>query len=203
VVAADLEPDLILITETWCNSTISEAFLRIKGYEIQQDLRKDRNDTPDGRGGGLLVYSKQGLKILSGDVDNTFNQYCKFDVHDTTLYLVYRPPNSTQQNMDKLAELISSTMENTIMIGDFNLPGVDWESGAASPCERRVVEAVHDKLMEQMVSFNTHLKGNTLDLVLTNIPERITEIREEGRLGQSDHAMMVIEVSVNAREQVS
>jgi hypothetical protein len=34
VVAADLEPDLIMITETWCNNIISDAYLNIKGYEI-------------------------------------------------------------------------------------------------------------------------------------------------------------------------
>jgi hypothetical protein len=52
--------------------------------------------------------------------------------------------------------------------------------------------------MEQMVAFNTHTKGNILDLVLTNIPDRISDVRDEGRLGQSDHTMLVVEVSVNA-----
>jgi hypothetical protein len=130
-------------------------------------------------------------------MSNDFVQYCKFDVYDTTLYLVYRPPNSSQQNMDRLAELIGSAGKHS-MIGDFNLPGVDWEAGVARAAERRVLEAVQDKLMEQMVTFDTHTKGNTLDLVLTNIPDRVTEIRDEGRLGQSDHTMLVIEVIVNA-----
>jgi hypothetical protein len=44
----------------------------------------------------------------------------------------------------------------------------------ARAAERKVVEAVHDKLMEQMVAFDTHIKGNTLDLVFTNIPNRVT-----------------------------
>jgi hypothetical protein len=100
--------------------------------------------------------------------------------------------------MDRLAELIDSAGQNSIMIGDFNLPGVDWETGVARAAERKVVETVHYKLMEQMVAFNTHIKGNTLDLVLNNILNRVTEVRDEGRLGQSDHTMLVIEVSVNA-----
>jgi hypothetical protein len=58
VVVADLEPDLILITETWCNSTITDAYLSINGYEIQQDLRKDRRDTCDGRGEGCWCTVK-------------------------------------------------------------------------------------------------------------------------------------------------
>jgi Endonuclease-reverse transcriptase len=193
---ADLEPDLILVTETWCNKAVTNAYLGINGYDIQQDLRKDRSDTKDGRGGGLLLYSKQGLKILSCDDSNDFMQFCKFEVYDATLYLVYRPPNSSHQNMTRLAELIKNAGKNSVFIGYFNQPGVEWETGVARAGKREVVEAVH--LMEQMVEFDTHLKGNILDLVLTNMPERIMEVREEGRLGQSDHTMLVVEVSVNA-----
>jgi Reverse transcriptase (RNA-dependent DNA polymerase)/Endonuclease-reverse transcriptase len=177
---------------------VTDALLTISGYELQHDLRMDRNDTGEGRGGGLLVYSKQGLKILASDNNSQFNQFCSFEVYDTTLYLVYRPPNSSQQNTVFLADLIRNAAPNSILIGDFNLPGVDWETGEARPNERPVVEAVQDALMDQMVDFSTHLRGNVLDLVLTNIPNRVTDLREEGRLGKSDHSMLVIEVSVNA-----
>lgn len=61
------KPDLILVTESWCNSDISDAYLNIDGYELQLDLRMDRSDTAQGRGGGLLVYTKNGVKILKLD----------------------------------------------------------------------------------------------------------------------------------------
>ncbi len=38
---------------------------------------------------------------------------------------------------------------------------------------REFMEATDDALLVQMVEFPTHVKGNCLDLVLTNIPERI------------------------------
>jgi hypothetical protein len=66
-VASMTNPDIILVTESRCNSEISNAFLAIDGYEIQQDLRTDREDTVGGRGGGLLVYGKTGLTILKLD----------------------------------------------------------------------------------------------------------------------------------------
>jgi hypothetical protein len=31
------------------------------------------------------------------------------------------------------------------------------------------------------------------------VPERITEVREEGRLGKSDHTMIVFEVSIDSK----
>ena len=57
-----------------------------------------------------------------------------------------------------------------------------------------MLEAATDKMLEQMVEFPTHLKGNKLDLVLTNIPERVTEVAEAGRLGASDHVVILTKV---------
>jgi hypothetical protein len=168
---------------------------------MQQELRLDREDTADGRGGGLLVYSKQGLKILSVDSGVEFLQHRKFLVRDVTCYLVYRPPNGSVANMTKLAELIGRAEKNSLLIGDFNLPGVDWTTGYCRANERQIVDVMEDKFMAQMVDFPTHTKGNILDLVITNMPERILEVREEGRLGKSDHSILVVEVSVGKGEE--
>ena len=54
--------------------------------------------------------------------------------------------------------------------------------------------------MQQMVDFPTQVKGNILDLVITNIPERIEEIYEMGRLGKSDHVMIVTKISVGGED---
>jgi hypothetical protein len=50
--------------------------------------------------------------------------------------------------------------------------------------------------MEQLVDFPTQVKGNTLDLVITNIPERVSEVFEAGRLGKSDHSIIITRVSI-------
>jgi hypothetical protein len=186
---------LILITETWFHENINNEFLSLPGYELQHELRRDREDTKEGRGGGLLVYAKQGLNILSGDNSTDFVQHCKFFVNDLTCYLVYRSPNSTLENMTR-PELICKAEKNSIFNGDFNLPGVDWKTGHGRGSEKIFVEAVKDKFFEQMVDFSTHTRGNILDLVLTDVPDRISEVREEGRLGNSDHSILVIEVKV-------
>jgi hypothetical protein len=52
-VVLDMDPDLILISETWCNRDITDSFLTIPGYEVQTDLRTDRTNTGGGRGGGF------------------------------------------------------------------------------------------------------------------------------------------------------
>ena len=57
--AVDLKPDIIAITETWTNTDICNSFLNIPGYKIV--IRKDRGDTTNGRGGGILIYARSTL----------------------------------------------------------------------------------------------------------------------------------------------
>jgi hypothetical protein len=77
----DLNPDFILLTETWYNSQINNASLNISGYSLKTDLRRDRQDTGQGLGGGLLVYSRHGLMIvMMPDFENKFYQHCRFQL---------------------------------------------------------------------------------------------------------------------------
>ena len=198
--ASEIDPDLILVVESWCNSNISDAFLSIPGYEMQQDLRLDREDTEGGRGGGLLVYTKNGIKILSCDKVVNFHQYCKFLLNDITVYLIYRPPSGGAVSIDDLTALISAAEKRCILIGDFNLPEINWEDGHARGRAAHLLEAAENVLMEQLVTFTTHTRGNRLDLLLTNIPERVVDVQEAGRLGHSDHTMILAKVTTNKVE---
>jgi hypothetical protein len=54
------------------------------------------------------------------------------------------------------------------------------------------------------VDFPTHTKGNTLDLLLTNCPDKVIEVSDSGRLGRSDHCMLkvVLDFEPNSAERV-
>ena len=112
VYVVDNSPDIILLTETWCNAAISDAALTLPGYQLETDLRKDREDTVNGVGGGLLVYTKSGLRILANDKFkmNKFNQFCCFKVmtkgEPVTIVLVYRPPTSGHENSNELCNIM-------------------------------------------------------------------------------------------------
>ena len=167
---------------------------------MHQDLRLDREDTAGGRGGGLLVYTKQGIEILSLDKTVNFHQYCKFLLFDITVYLIYRPPSGGATSIDDLTALISAAEKRSIFIGDFNLPEINWDDGTARGRAAALLEAAESSLMEQLVTFSTHIRGNRLDLLLTNIPERVVNVQEAGRLGHSDHTMILAQVTTNRAE---
>jgi hypothetical protein len=200
-IASDLKPDVIALTETWCNSEISNAVLSIDGYELVPELRLDRTNTGGGRGGGLIIYARSGIQILKIDRTILHSQLCSFSICDVTINLVYRPPSAPPESITELAKLVSEAKNNEIFVGDFNLPIIDWVGGGGSSGrEGAFVEATENALMQQLVDFATHTRGNIFDLVLTNIPERVEEIYEAGRLGRSDHVIIVTRVGVGGEE---
>ena len=82
------------------------------------------------------------------------------------------------------------------------LPDVDWEMGTAGGRSGALVEAADDAMLEQLITFPTQVRGNILDLVFTNMPERVSDITEEGRLGQSDHSLIMLKVSSDSGPEV-
>ena len=198
--AADLQPDFILLTESWTNSNVPDASLSIPGYGLE--LRKDRDDTGRGVGGGLLVYAKEGRKILSDDSYDRvgFNQMCCFKTTleggQLTIILIYRPPSSGEENTDKLCEVLRNVPINTIVIGDFNMPKIRWDDHTSDSRARRLVETMEEENLDQLVSFPTHVKGNILDLVVTNCSNKIISVEDVGRLGKSDHCILMTEIDI-------
>jgi ribonucleases P/MRP protein subunit RPP40 len=171
----------------------------VPGFELVTDLRIDRTNTDRGRGGGLLVYAKKDLPVFVLPIDqNDDFQYCKFKVKDLTVYLIYRSPSSRTTSISGISGLVSRAEKNSLFFGDFNLPEIDWEGGVARGRAAELLEAATDRLMEQVVTCSTHVRGNTLDLLLTDCPERVIEVSDEGRLGSSDHVLLLARLTVKA-----
>lgn len=191
ILANEKSPDLILICESWCNSSINNALLSLNNYHLEPNLRHDRCDTQFGIGGGLLVYVKNGLHILPIDNEFDFNQYCTFNVindNDSnilTINLMYRSPNSNNENLDKLCNVLEKVKENefNMIIGDFNMPDIDWKNYQSKNSKySRFLNIVNQKSFHQIIDFPTHSKGNILDIVLTNNPDCILNVESFGNL---------------------
>jgi hypothetical protein len=76
--------------------------------------------------------------------------------------LVYRPPGSGKENDDKVVELVHFAERNTVLVGDFNMPGTDWENWKTNAKRKALMEAAQEEGMAQLVNFPTHTKGNIL-----------------------------------------
>ena len=203
--AADKEPDLILITETWLNKNIQNCLLEPDNYYIEPNLRLDRCDTVNGIGGGVIVYARNGLAILPCDNNNNFNQYCSFytlddgNKPDLKVTLIYHSPNSNDDNTELLCDLIEEIPATTrnLIIGDFNFPHIKWDTFECNNKTRRFVEVVNAKSLQQVITFPTHIKGNILDLAFIDRPEDILNIEDIGNLGNSDHSILSFDILSN------
>ena len=194
------QPDVIAITETWTNCDISDGFLNIDGYELIE--RKDREDTDRGRGGGILVYVAKDKCAWKEAVGGCFEQCAFIKIRGRRCNLgigvVYRSPNSSSNNDASLCEMIKEMRGKYVLVGDFNFPGIRWETGRCDAKSRAFFEVLEDNFLVQHVSEPTHKSGNLLDLVISTDEDMVEGVECEGRLGKSDHEMLMVTTRVKA-----
>ena len=58
--------------------------------------------------------------------------------------------------------------------------------GAADAQEKELYNTVLEENLAQLILFPTHDKGNTLDLLITNMANNIILVYDDGKLGKSD-----------------
>lgn len=120
------KPSVIVLTETWLNDTFPTSMLGLNHYNVY------RNDRA-GRGGGVLI-------AISSDLEsqqiNTFSSSeiltVKVKINRKLLNITacYLPQISNNQSVElffKDLKSAISTENDVILLGDFNLPHVNWQ----------------------------------------------------------------------------
>ena len=211
ILVEEEQPDIIGITEVKPKQSrykISESEIAIKGYELFHNLGDE------GRGVALLV--KEEMNPTPNDClnsqfsENVFVDVTQGDGTALTVGLIYRSPSSTEENNDRLCSLIRQTADKTktnlLMVGDFNLPSIDWENETCKNNETHVssrfLQAYTEaNLYQHQQEITRYREGETpkiLDLVLTNREDMIKEIKTEAGLGKSDHLTLTITLNAPA-----
>ena len=140
--------------------------------------------------------------------------FCRFDTIKTCMAVVYRPPSSPIQNfkstLNFLREHITELGDDSFQLcvtGDFNLPGIQWESNTATEgpdsylgqSARVLLDYMADTLSSQYVFVPTR-GSNILDLFITNDNRLVTNVKAtETHL--SDHDLVDIMLSYNPLSQ--
>ena len=122
--------DIIFINESWTTEHIGKAEINIPGYDV---IRKDRMNK---RGGGCLLYAKEGLNVTVIDlanVENTESAWCLVKTRDLELVVgvCYLSPSAGQDEEISLYNCISeicNSYNNIVITGDFNHISINWET---------------------------------------------------------------------------
>ena len=95
-----------------------------------------------------------------------------------TLCCAYVPPHCSHHNIHGTLDVIShlSSIKNShlVIVGDFNIPDVNWSTLTTSSIAGSLVrDCIFDSNLFQLVQDPTHFKGNVLALVVMNSPSLV------------------------------
>ena len=150
------------------------------GFKSKSIPRKDRN------GGGIAVVYKDILTVRPRATHNYSSMECgsfSIDLPRSTINMsvIYRPPNSSVPVFatDFLDLIETSINENgkLLILGDLNIP----INNPDSP-DTNIFQDVLDSLgLYNHITFPTHIRHNTLDLIITEHQEGFIKKLNQGR----------------------
>jgi len=158
---------------------------------------------------GIIVYVDSALSSCSLDVVEEFSEFLLVKIKDVdenviTLGAFYRSPSSSLENDNKLLKLLDSLKTvvpgKLLVIGDFNLPNINWSKNIVdnnsnvNSTAYKFIACLNDNFLTQNVNFPTRARGSqtphTLDLVISN-DDFVEDIINLSPLGKSDHSVLL------------
>ena len=144
----------------------------------------------------IAIHNSIPSKLISCDPTCEFLSVEISVIPAVILCCVYIPPNCHDRSfLDYINSIgcINYGMD-VVILGDFNAPDVNWSSlSASTPSSTTLCDVVFRNNLLQVVSEPTHVLGNTLDLILTNSPDRIANIVVSSP-ALSDHSLITFDL---------
>ncbi len=188
----------ICLCESYLNEHIEDAEINMSGFVVSRCDRVNR------KGGGVCIFVKESInyKVLL-KYCNTVCELLIVELIDPHLLiiLIYRPPSCTIQLfkdiIDKMYEclfMLSSPLPNIIMLGDFNIPGMNWSDPKPSCAVSKVLcHFINTFFLEQLVMEPTRI-NNILDLVFSHC-DLINDI-VVNKTVISDHCILHVKTNI-------
>ena len=189
---------IIALSETWLSDKIYSKEILPSGYTI---YRSDRHT----RGGGVLLGVSSSLSshllISHSTIDLVVVQLLTSP--PITLCCIYIPPSCSPDYFSSCLSALTDIIthhENVIILGDFNLPDINWPCLTShSLSSDALCELIFEHNLTQLILKSTHSKGNILDLLITNIDHHISNllITPCSKQLYSDHLFIFFDLLVN------
>ncbi|KAF1769026.1 hypothetical protein GCK72_000839 [Caenorhabditis remanei] len=204
---------LAFLTETFLSPAIPESICNSINFSC---LRSDRSSShPKTRGGGCALLYRSFVKLVKIDLDekNYITHFCDILVVDHTesnvrFILVYRPPDTsniqTHNLVDQLNTLMVCPKKSYVLLGDFNLPGIQWAHHSRID-NTGLTDMTESHNMVQLVKSATRISQrgteNILDLIFSSNPKACFNIKVGEPLLMSDHNSVLF--STNLTKEAS
>ena len=160
-----------------CPEYVDNLFADLRSHNV---FRKPR----DRHGGGVALVAKKSLRgYRRTDLEPPDLEMLFVDLNTANIMICvfYSPPSSVRTNtarfIDHIRSLSHDVIRRLIIIGDFNVPDVDWIPRTASSVHgNALLHATREFLFKQLVTFPTRLT-NTLDLAFVPVSMPVDQIR--------------------------
>lgn len=217
------KPDIFILNETWLKKSISDSeVIKNSNYDVYRNDRSQLSHPTDPSnskkfrrfGGGVLIAvrsdidvkferlsMKRGAEILALEFSVGNKKY--------VICTVYRVGTLGEPNHTSIMNSIRSfyngrNHHKIVVIGDFNLSSINWatdgpEISNIASIDQLFLDSFHEFGLCQLIRSPTHSKGRTLDILLTNDLDLIsnTVVHKDEQICCSDH--LKISFTLNAR----
>ena len=188
--------DVLAITETWLTPVINSCeILPNMNFTIH---RRDRFEHNNKRGGGVLLAVRNTVPCVRRPDLETSAEINVCELRPSCekkilMTVFYRPPSSDylylKEFMKFLDQASRAKFDQLLIVGDFNLPDVDWATVTASiDCQMYTL-------------FTEAIEDHVLDLLLTNIPEKISNFKGSWDILNSDHQLTEFSLDLRIKSQ--
>ena len=207
---------IICITESHLTEDIKDAEVSIPNFDL---YREDRS--PKSKSGGSAIYVRKDFNVTKLNwFTGTESIALKINSESFEIYIIciYRSPSlrTVEENeklLTQLANVPTDCDKNIVIVGDVNLPNVDWKQGIV-----RKPENSNDKFLNMQSEFldlfiskgfswfvhdevtrirmvSGKLQQSTLDQVLSNNDSLINNVDIQASVGASDHLGLMVELN--------
>ena len=197
------EFDIIGLSETWLNPSVTDEDISLEEYTV---FRKDRPQ----RGGGVCVYVKSSLPCKRrADLEMPNLEIIWVEISfmpkPILVGVTYRSPGMNrgeasdyiQELQDCLITALNVGAESTFLMGDLNDRCTCWESRHEhSELKQDLLETTTALGLHQLINEATYMTGNSaniLDLIFTDCPGYVTTAGTLPPIGTSKHAVVYCE----------
>ena len=219
-------PYVIMLNETWLKKCVDDhEIIRDKNFNIYRNDRTQASHPSDPNnpnkfrrfGGGVLIAIRsdiqadvkrlsvrKGAEILAIEVSINDKKF--------VFCTLYRVGNLDEPNHASIINTIKTFYKirnprKIFIVGDFNLSSISWPLsevlGNGNCTEKLFIDSFDELGLDQCILGSTHNKGRTLDLLLTNSKNFITDITvfPDKYLCKSDHYLITFEVKSNVKHK--
>ena len=212
------KPDIFLLNETWLKKSIKNCeIIDQTNYDVYRNDRSQATHPTDPNnpskfrkfGGGVLIAVRSDLEATVKRISvrkgaEMIAVELTIGSNKLVFCTVYRVGTLGEQNHSSIVDSIKSfyqgkNLRKVFIAGDFNLHSVEWPPQPTNTpirIHKLFTDSFQELGLDQLITSPTHIKGKTLDLLLTNQSSLVSdvEVHSSPLLCKSDHSVISFKV---------